>query len=134
MKKKNLIISLIFVTISFFVLYSINFRTNTLEAIVLNIEDNLLTVRDKNNINYVFEIDNVNVKKCADIIIEYVGRLNKDKEIQDNKVVNYSVPDILVTSEGIPIEYLDNGIFSEYYKQAINKLNSLSLDEKIEML
>lgn len=127
MKKKTkfFIISLLSALIVFFTIYSIN-KTTVLEAVVINIEENILTVRSSENIDYTFEADNINVKKGSDIVIEYVKGLN-----QKSKIINYSVPDVEVTSQGVPVKYLDNGIFSDYYKQAIDKLNELSLDEKM---
>lgn len=127
MKKKTnaLIIILLSVLTVFFTIYSIN-KTSVLEAVVVNIEEDILTVRSNENIDYSFEIENINVKKGADIVIEYRKGLN-----QKNKIIKYSVPDLQVTSQGVPVKYLDNGIFSDYYSQAINKLNEMSLDEKI---
>ncbi|MBQ4633935.1 MAG: beta-hexosaminidase [Bacilli bacterium] len=40
----------------------------------------------------------------------------------------------IVFNESIPKEWLDNGIFKDYYNLAYNKLQELSLDEKIGQL
>ena len=131
MKKKNkiFIISITTTLLLFFIIYFINNKTNTLKAVVVDLKENTLTVRSSENINYTFEVDNLNIKKGADIIIEYVKGLTKK-----NKITNYDIPQVDITSEGIEVEYLDNGIFSDYYLQANKKLNELTLDEKIGQL
>ena len=48
--------------------------------------------------------------------------------------MNYTTKDALMDENGILLEWLDNGIFSDYYIQANNKLKELTLDEKIGQL
>ena len=71
--------------------------------------------------------------KYNNIIIEYTGLLNENQELQEVSILNYkTIPSSLEIS--MPESWQDNGIFSNYYKLAYNKLKTLSLNEKIGQL
>ena len=105
----------------------------SIEGTVLAINDDLLTIEDDNDTVYTFIAENVDVGVGEEIKLDYKGILNKEKDIQDTIIINYTVYSVL-NEDDIPLSYMDNGIFSDYYKLAYNKLKTLSLDEKIGQL
>ena len=66
--------------------------------------------------------------------IEYSGDLNKNFDLQNNEIISYTSADVTEDENGIPTDFLDNGIFKDYYKQAYKKLKEMSLDEKIAQI
>ena len=56
---------------------------------------------------------------------------NKYKAIKTMKK-NHQTTEL--NKEQMPKEYLDNGIFKDYYKKAYNKLKKMSLEEKISQI
>lgn len=105
----------------------------SIEGTVLAINDDLLTIEDDNDTVYTFSAENVDVGVGEEIKLDYKGILDKEKDIQDTIIINYTVYSVL-NEDDIPLSYMDNGIFSDYYKLAYNKLKTLSLDEKIGQL
>ncbi len=108
-----------------------NIKTKKITATVLAVEDDNLTVQDKNKIIYTFSLKDIKADIGDNLLIEYTGVLDKNNSIQKNKVVNYSVITVSNDENGIPDNYLDKGIFSNYYILAYDKLSKLSLNEKI---
>lgn len=109
-------------------------ETSKIEATILSKEDNLLTVQNSDNVIYVFKTDIVSVDVGESIVLEYTGLLDSTKSIQDGEVISYEVTDEETDENGIPLSWKDDGIFSAYYVLAYNKLQELSLDEKIGQL
>ena len=107
--------------------------TNKLEATVLSVEDRYITLQDKDNIIYTFENSSLPLDVGDSIVFEYTGFLDKNKDVQDGKIISYEVITVDNLSK-IPNDYNDNGIFSTYYLMAYNKLKELTLDEKIGQL
>jgi len=103
-----------------------------LEAIILSINDNNLTITDSNNIIYTFNIKDIIANIGDKILIKYTGLLDKNKELQNVNIINYTTS--YEKEENIPNNWQDNGIFSSYYTLAYNKLKTLSLEEKIGQL
>ncbi len=104
-----------------------------IEATVLYKDDNLIKFQDNDNVIYTFN-ENVDLQIGDYVILEYTGLLDKNKEIQDGKIINYEVMTVNTDEDKIPSDFKDNGIFSTYYVMAYNKLKELSLDEKIGQL
>lgn len=124
--------------ISLFTINSFNkdkpLKTKKIEAMVLSSNGKELTVQDSNNIIYTFKTADVSTEIGDHIIIEYTGVLDKLNTTQKTNIMNYKVKAVTTNEDGIPVDYLDNGIFSDYYILAYNKLKELSLDEKIGQL
>lgn len=99
---------------------------NSMEGTVLSYNNDQLTIQDNNNSIYTFKMQDKDISVGDNIILEYMGILDKLKTNQDNRVISYQV----VNNEISDTE----GIFSLYYKQARELLNKLSLDEKIKQL
>lgn len=107
-------------------------RTSELEALVLSFDNKLLTVQDNNNVIYTFNFDD-DVNLGSNILLEYTGILDESKDVQEVHIINYKSVNAS-NDNGIPNTWQDNGIFSDYYKLAYNKLKKLSLQDKIGQL
>ena len=107
---------------------------NEIEATVLSIGSDSVTVQDSSHVIYTFGIKDMNATVGDEVIIEYMGILNKNSNLQNNKVKSYKVSVDSLDSGEVSISWLDNGIFKDYYTLASNKLKTLSLDEKIGQL
>lgn len=106
-------------------------ETNKMSGTVLSTSGNKLTIQDKDNVIYTFNADDIDVPVGVTVAIEYTGLIDKNKELQDSKIVNYTTEKTVKDENGIPTEWLDNGIFKDYYILANNKLKEMTLDEKI---
>lgn len=101
-------------------------ETNTLTAMVINSNAHQLTVRDNKNIIYTFSVEE-NIYKTGDnLIIEYTGLLNKSLEKQTTELVN-------ITPVSLDDKSFDttNGIFSQFNLLATEKIETMTLEEKI---
>lgn len=107
---------------------------NKLTATVMSINDDTFTIQDSDNIIYTFGINNNDISVGEVIELEYKGILNRNKALQDNKVLGYQTVKVSNDQEGIPTEWQDNGIFKDFYIFALRKLKTMSLDEKIAQL
>lgn len=134
----GLVLGAFFILISLFSVYSLKKRPDTktekIEATVLAVGNTNFTVQDKNNIIYTFNLKDINASIGDNILIEYTGLLDKNKRKQNSNVVNYSTSAVSMDENGIPISFLDDGLFKNYYILAYDKLSKLSLDEKIGQL
>ena len=92
--------------------------------------DSTFTIQDSNNIIYTFVIVDNNLSVGDVIELEYNGSLNKNKALQDSKVLGYKTIKVSNDEEGVPSEWQDNGIFKDFYIFAAKKLKTMSLDEK----
>ncbi|MCI9435076.1 MAG: beta-hexosaminidase [Bacilli bacterium] len=129
---------LIIVVLLFIIVLSIVFliknssnknESKYLTAMVLTVSDDLVTVRDGNNIIYTFDnINDFTLESGDTVVLEYTGVLNKDISNQSINVINYT------TSNEPSKRTINNDIFADFYKMAQTKLDSLSLDEKIGQL
>ena len=109
-------------------------ETKNMEATVMAVEKNRLTVQDSNHIIYTFAINGVQAEVGSNIQIEYTGSLDRNKDVQDGKIINYKTSKVSVDENGISTDWLDKGIFSNYYTLAGKKLKEMTLDEKIAQL
>lgn len=102
----------------------------SLEGMVIGLSDDYLKIQDKDSIIYTFNnLDNkVDLELGQNVLIEYSGVLNKNTEYQDSVITKYTA---IQDTNDIPTSWLDDGIFSTYYKLAYNKLKTLNIDEKI---
>ncbi len=140
MKKRNIIplcFACFLIIATFFSLISLKAKeknTSILNAKVVNKNKDYLTVVDKNDIYYTFNVENVKQEIGTNIILEYTGVLNKNTEFQDNTIIEIKTAEVSQNLNEIPLEYIDDGIFSQYYILAYEKLNTMSLEEKIGQL
>ncbi|MGN0973797.1 MAG: glycoside hydrolase family 3 N-terminal domain-containing protein [Bacilli bacterium] len=140
MKKKLFFCFLVIIILVLIIFTTICFckkdtkSTKKLEATVMAIDSDSISVQDNNNIIYTFNNQTINTNIGDKIVIEYTGLLNKNYNIQDNKIIDYTIATIEKNENGIPKSWLDNGIFSQYYILANDKLQELTLEEKISQL
>ena len=66
-------------------------EVSSLDANVVSMGENTVTVLDSNNIIYTLEVSSNNLIVGDKILIEYTGLLDKNTEIQDVSVINYSI-------------------------------------------
>ncbi len=103
-------------------------ETNKLTATIIKSDKDKLTVQDTENIIYTFSVDKKTYEAGDNVIIEYTGLLNKNKEQQVNKLINISP--VSQDEDDIALYPSDN-LFSQFNILASNKLKEMSLDEKI---
>ncbi len=137
MNKRIVSFLIIFLSVSLVVLRSSDFfkekeKVHKITGIVLNKEKDKVLFKTSNG-TYTFKsTDNFSIGD--NIIVEYTGLLNTNRNIQDIKVVNTLQTSEETDSNNIPLSWLDNGIFKDYYVLAKKKLEELSLEEKINQL
>lgn len=130
--KKYLFIITFFLALSFsFVLLrnkKEEIKYQTIEGEILGKQNDMLVFKDVNDLTYFIK-DSSNVLVGDKVILEYTGLIDRSKATQDIEVVGYTK---LTNSTYDDLSvFNDNGIFSKFYKQAYNKLQQLTLDEKI---
>lgn len=103
-------------------------NVNKLNATVINSNYNKLTVQDEDNIIYTFRLEENNYKAGDNLIIEYTGLLDKNTENQKNTLTNITP---VSQDEDYIIYNTTDGIFSKFSLLAKDKLNSMTLQEKI---
>ncbi len=134
MKKNILILSCILVLVFMtFIFNKKEIETSKLTATVLEVSNEKITVQDSKNIIYTFNKD-ASVNIGDNIILEYTGLLDKNSNVQTNKIISYEVKEVSLDEDGVPTDWKDNGIFKDYYIMANNKLKELTLDQKIGQL
>ena len=105
-----------------------------IEGTVLFTENDLIIVKDNKNIIYKFNVEQNDLVAGDYVILEYTGELDKNKDVQSVTIIKYEKENEETDENGIPLNWLDNGIFSDYYMAAYSKLKELSLEEKIAQL
>lgn len=103
---------------------------NKLEATVISSSDEMVMVQDKDNVIYTFDAEGIEACYSGNVVLEYTGILNKNMEVQDVSIINCEVVTTANENE-MPSEWQDDGMFSDYYKLAYNKVKNMTLDEKI---
>ncbi len=102
----------------------------TLSGTIINKDDDNITIEDNKQNYYTFKSEKIKDNINTEIKLNCLGKLNDNKDIQDCKIIDYEV----TKQSNIPENYLDNGIFSNYYHQAFAKLMEMSQDEVIAQL
>ena len=93
---------------------------NELNGQIINLENDLITIKDTNNDVYTFKSE-IEGDVGSDIHLEYQGTLNKNNDIQEVTINDYEV---IALDE-------NNDLFKDYYDLADKKLATMSTDEKI---
>lgn len=135
MKKNNyfyimsiIIFSIIFSVLLFKEKSNESITTNQLNAQVINSSIDKLTVQDNQDIIYTFSVEKNNYKAGDHLIIEYSGILDKNKELQNNNLIN--ITPVSQDEEDKIIDY-SNNIFNQFSILASDKLSEMTLEEKI---
>lgn len=111
-----------------------NEEVNNMKATILSTGNDTITVQDTKNIIYTFKTLDVFADIGSNVAIRYSGILDKNTEFQNSNIVSYNLSKRETDENGIPKDWLDNGIFSNYYILAHRKLKTMTLDEKIGQL
>ena len=132
MNKKLIIsIGIILLTTICLVLVS-SFKKDNTESEILGVivekNDGMITIQDKENNLYTFILDVMELSVGDSVMLKYTGLLDKNMDVQKVEVVDYSV-----TPKGVKRTNtsVSDSMFSKYYKLAKEKLDSMSIDEKI---
>ncbi len=138
MNKKNyiLISAVSILIISFFVTLTTlkknnDYKTNKLSATVMSSDNESMVIKDQDNIIYTFKCDRLRAKSGDNIVIEYTGVIDTQQNIKCSNIKEYEIAKTSKDEDGVPTDYSDNGIFSDYYILAYNDVKNMSLDEKI---
>lgn len=105
-------------------------EVNYLSGIISSNKDNILSITTNDNYTYYFKNKEITNNIGTELSINCLGKLVKNGNIQNCEIINYEV----IKESEIPQSFIDNGIFSDYYLQAYNKLNELSMDAKIAQM
>lgn len=108
--------------------------TEKKEVMVLSVDDSSVTVKVKDNSIYQLQTFSKDLHSGDTLLLEYTGVLDPLAQNNDVKIVSYDEIEVEKDSNGIPLSWKNNGIFSSYYVMAFNKLKELSLEEKIGQL
>ena len=106
--------------------------TNKLTATVLAVSGDNITMQDSNHVIYTMNILDSTLEVGDIAEIEYTGLLDKDKSNQSIEVVSYQ--NAKMSNSDIPSSWQDNGIFKDYYSFAKERLDKMTLTEKIAQL
>lgn len=106
-------------------------ETKELIGTVMQYSNGTVTIKDDDANVYTCKAQDTVFNIGDNISIEYTGIVDKNYNIQDCQVINYEVLAQSTDESGIPTSWLDNGIFSAFYKQAFAKLKTMTLGEKI---
>lgn len=101
-----------------------------INATVVSVQDNFLTVRDSDNNVYTFNASDINVNVGEEVVIEYTGLLDDSQKVQNSSLVGITP----VSSDEENTSRSNSGIFSKFSTLAENKVKSMTLDEKIGQL
>ena len=109
-------------------------KTNKLNVFVLSKSSSRVVVQDSNNLIYTFKNNDLDFDVGSQIVISYTGVLSNTSSLQKASIVSFSTVPVSEDYESIPEYSSDNGIFSQFYKLAKQKIDTLSLDDKIAQL
>lgn len=104
-------------------------KTGTMKATVLEVNSDYVKVSDQDNVIYTFKgVDDEPFEVGKNVEIKYSGTLDRNKETQSASIISAAA----YTDDGdVPFSLNDNGMFSQFYQMAYNKLKTMSQDEKI---
>ena len=104
-------------------------KTGTMKATVLEVNSDYVKVSDQDNVIYTFKgADDEPFEVGKNVEIKYSGTLDKNKETQSASIISANA----YNDDGdVPFSLNDNGMFSQFYQMAYNKLKTMSQDEKI---
>lgn len=108
-----------------------------LSGVVVSVNGDKTVIQDDKDTLYTIDIIDNTLVSGDQLVISYTGLLNESKDIQNIKIISYSVIPTSVDDEDTTnnsLLWIDNGIFKNYYSLASNYLNKLTIDEKIEQL
>lgn len=139
MDKKKMIIGLSIVLVLSIGIFSTCFKQKAkniheLEGTIIATNGDEVTIQSKDSSIFTIKSDDMDVTAGDNIILSYTGVIDESLALQTISIVDYKISPVATDENGIPKDWLDDGIFSDYYVMAYNQLKKLSLDEKIGQL
>ena len=133
--KVSYLVIVLFMLIGFSLIFSFNTKKSeenkkTLEVMVIGYFDNQMILEDNNHFLYYMNDQKYSFDVGSHLLLEYSGVI--DKSIVNN-ITSYQVLNE-TDSNTLPNNWVDDGIFSDYYTMAYNKLKTMSQDEKISQV
>ena len=111
------------------ILLSYSQEIYSLELVVLSNDNGVIIGQDKENVLYTIDDKKLKDISVGDILmIDYTGLIDIDKEY---KIKTIKEDKIEKNEDGIPKHWVDDGIFKQFYKLALQVVNKMSLEEKI---
>ncbi len=86
-------------------------KTNTMEATVLTVQNENITLLDQQNSIYTIHFSSEDIRSGDLLTIEYAGILDPTKRNQTIEVIHYAEKKIETDKNGIPVNWKDDGIF-----------------------
>ncbi len=124
----SLVLVLIIGTITYFCIGNKKETLKQVNGRVLMAKDDYVVVKDDNDVVYKFKLEDFIFEIGDDVVINYTGLLDSNKDVQDIEIKDY------VRSSKKTKIATEDGIFKDYYKFAEKRLDTMSLDEKIGQL
>lgn len=139
MNRKQMIIGFSVILVVMIGIFSMTFKPKTkevqkIEGTILARMNDEVTIESKNKSIYTIKMDDVDADAGDHIILSYTGVIDDSLNLQKISIIDYKISPVSTDKDGIPKDWLDDGIFSDYYVMAYNQLQKLTLDEKIGQL
>ena len=134
MKKRHIFIivcisSILLFSICLVLLLSNKKEIYSLELVVLSNKDGVIIGQDKENMLYTIDEKKLKDVSVGEVLmIEYAGLIDIDN---DYKIKKLTKKEMTRNEDGIPLHWLDDGIFKQFYKLAFDEVKEMSLEEKI---
>jgi len=109
-------------------------KTYQLTAVIQTIEKNKITIRDAHNAIYTIPIDSIKANIGDEITFKYNGSIQKETELQNIKILNYTTAPLSKNTNDIPNNWLDQGMYQKQYEKAYQTLKGMTQEEKIAQL
>ena len=101
----------------------------SLELVVLSNDNGVIIGQDKENMLYTIDEKKLKDVSVGEVLmIEYAGLIDIDN---DYKIKKLTKKEITRNEDGIPLHWLDDGIFKQFYKLAFDEVKNMTLEEKI---
>lgn len=141
-KKQIIILALIIVLVLFIGVISLSTMLNSnnenlekeLFGTVIKYEDGIVMIQSYDSSIYSCKAEKNDFTLGDNVAIKYTGIEENDYVIENCEVVSYNVIPDETNIDGIPLSWLDDGLFKDYYKMAFNKLKTMTTEEKIGQL
>lgn len=141
-KKQIIIAALIIVLVLFIGVISLSSMLKSgdetlakeMSGTVIKYEDGVVMIQSSDSSIYSCKAEKNDFTLGDNVAIRYTGIEENDYVIENCEVVSYNVIPEETNIDGIPLSWLDDGIFKDYYKMAFNKLKTMTTEEKIGQL
>ncbi len=134
---KKIFIGIIFIIIIILVLLGINFffqiEEYSIQGKITEIDDEQVTLQSEDE-KYQFSLVNASYDEELENLLNSQVEISYHQKLEPYPEINMATKLVVIQFDelaSLPKEFLDEGIFQEYYVKAYEKLQSLTLEEKI---